>query len=123
LPTNPKAKKKRKRAFPPELSHCCHDTQTQSFSRCRGSHFIQKEKKNEKNKTKKVFVLDRDHPSPMQMNLFRLSEDVPLVVVVVVVLVPSFFSCKWIPNLLARARTHTHPKARKTNDSGQEEQS
>ncbi len=45
--------KKRKRAFPPESSHCCHDThtQTQSFFRCRGSHFIQKEK-NKRHKTK-----------------------------------------------------------------------
>jgi hypothetical protein len=42
--------KKRKRAFPHELSHCCHDTQTQtqSFFRCRGSHFIQKDKKQNK---------------------------------------------------------------------------
>ncbi len=50
-------RKKRKRAFPPELPHCCHDTHTHThrhrvspavFSRCRGSHFIQKEKKQNK---------------------------------------------------------------------------
>ncbi len=30
------------------------------------------------------------------------------------VLVPSFFSCKWIPNLLARADTHTQKLAKQT---------
>jgi hypothetical protein len=62
----------------------------------------------------------------MQMKLFRLSEDVPLVVVVVlvVVLVPSFFLANgFLICSRTRARRQTHPKARKANGSSQEEDS
>jgi len=103
-------KKKEKELFLPNcptvvMTH----TQTQSFFRCRGSHFIQKREKTKQ----KVFFLVRDHPSPMQMNLFRLSEDVPLVVAVVVVLVPSFFLANgFLICSLARAHADTHtPKS------------
>ncbi len=48
------------------------------------------------------------------MNLFRLSEDVPLVVVVVLVLVPSFFLANGFL-ICSRARAHTQKlKAKQT---------
>jgi hypothetical protein len=65
-------------------------------------------KRKTKDTKQKVFFLVRDHPSPMQMNLFHLSEDVPLVVVVVV-LVPSFFLANGFL-ICSRAQTHS-PKS------------
>jgi hypothetical protein len=122
-------RKKRKRAFPPELPHCCHHTHTHTHTEFLPLSFPAVEGptsyKKRKNKTKKVFFLVRDHPSPMQMKLFRLSEDVPLIVVVVV-LVPSFFLANGFlicSRTRARAHTHTHQKARKANGSSQEEDS
>jgi hypothetical protein len=70
--------------------------------------------KKRKNKTKKVFFLVRDHPSPMQMKLFRLSEDVPLVVVLV--LVPSFFLANGFL-ICSRTRARTHTQTPKSSQS------